>query len=444
MRNGTLHASLEAFTREVASALKAETAGGAEVPFEMAEEPGRSVPLYCYRPLTSHFISERLGLLSALPGYASAARALAGIETVGAYLRHRGEARVPASQRERAQAALALFLSAVFADRDRFEFDRGRFEVAFAELERTVYSGRSVNTVIAPLLGVALDSGTREIALGDGLSLVRGETLKDVPVEAVWGDGYGPNVLAVFSAVQDRDAPTPVALARAGFRRVLTALRLFESGGYALGPSAWTRPDNGRWRPFALPFSGRPRLLTTISASQEDELRGFFNLIARRTPAGGPLPWALARFEMGAERLGPFEALTDYLLAARALLEPEGPASGLVARRLAAICAGPADGAYVSERMIQAVALERTAMLGAPSEPGSDKLVIEFSEHLRALLRDVVCGHLDADSVCSLADELLAEAGAAQQPPSEVVGAPAEPGPDEQDTVTYAVLAPTE
>lgn len=409
MRNGTLHATLEAFTLDVAGALQAEKARGAEVPFEVVEESGGRVPLYCYRALTRAFISQRLGLLCALPTYAAAARALEGVETLAAYLRYRGEAQVASASRERAQAGLALFLARVFADRDQFEFDRGRFEIAFSELERTVYKGRCVNTVVAPLLGVALDPNTREIALGDGLSLMQGEALDDAPAEAVWGDGYGPNVLAVFSAVQDPDAPSPVALARARFRRALTALRLFEPGGYALGPTAWTRPDTGMWRPFALPFSGRPRLQTVIAARQEDELRGFFNLIARRTPSGGPLAWALARFEMGAERLGPFEALTDYLHAARALLEPEGPAASRLAVRLAAICAGPADRARVSERLASAVALESSLILGTCSPaPGMDALVLELSEHLRALLRDLVCGHLDGD-ICVLADELLAE-----------------------------------
>ena len=134
-----------------------------------------------------------------------------------------------------------------------------------------------------------------------------------------------------------------------------------------------------------------------IRREQEDELRAFCNLIARRAPSGGELAWALARFEMGCERLAPFEALTDYLLALRALLEPEGPASGRLAQRLAVLCAQPAEQAALAERTAQAIALERAVIAGlAPAQAGVDSLVEEISEHLRALLRDVLCGHLDS------------------------------------------------
>ena len=47
--------------------------------------------------------------------------------------------------------------------------------------------------------------------------------------------------------------------------------------------------------------------------------------------------------------------------------------------------------------------------LAAGASPGADALVDELAEHLRAILRDVLCGHLDAD-LRSVADELLAEA----------------------------------
>jgi hypothetical protein len=410
VRNSTLHAILEAFTTDVADRLQAETAGGAEVPFEVTEERGGRARLYCYRPLVNEFIDGRLMMLRALPTYAPAVRALADLESVDAYLSQRGEGRVPVEPRERADVALKLFLAVVFAERSQFGFEARRFEEGYAELERALYEGRCVSTVIAPLLGVALDESTSELALGDGLSLIAGETMPDAPADAVWDDRDEPNVLAVLSLVQDRALRPPVSVARARFRRVLTALRLFERGGYALGPIAWTRSDSGPWRPVPLGATGRPRFETLISASQEDELRGFFNLIAKRSPSNGELAWALARFEMACERLAPFEALTDYLLALRALLEPEGPASGRLAQRLAAICARPEDRASLAERTAHAISLERAVISGlAPAEPGVDALVDELAENLRALLRDMICGHLDLD-VRSVADELLQEA----------------------------------
>ena len=440
MHNRTLHQLLEAFTSQAAGRLEAETADGAEVPFELIEEPGGSAPLYCYRPLTGEFIRECLGRLTALPTYAPAARMLADADGVDTYLRGRAEPRVPTEPRERADAALRSFLGHVFAERSEFGFDGERFELAYAELERALYEGRSMTTVIAPLLGVALDAGTSEIPLGDGLSLQSGDSLTDAPSDAVWGEYDEPNVLIVLTIgegptpgstggskgagrpkgagrSQGGRSPgagrSPRSTARARFRRALTALRLFERGGYALGPIAWTRADTGMWRPFALGTSGRPRGVTLIPAAEEDELRAFCSLVSRRTPTGGELAWALARFEMGRERLAPFEALTDYLLALRALLEPEGQASGRLAQRLAVLCARPPDRAALAERTAHAISLERAVIAGlAPAQDGADALVDELSENLRALLRDVLCGHLDAD-LREVADFLLQEAAAA-------------------------------
>ena len=116
---------------------------------------------------------------------------------------------------------------------------------------------------------------------------------------------------------------------------------------------------------------------------------------------------------MGCERLAPFEALTDYLLALRALLEPEGPGSGRLAQRLAVLCAHADGRAALAERIAHTISLERAVISGlAPAEPGVDALVDELAEHLRALLRDVLCGHLDED-LRGVADDLLAEAAAA-------------------------------
>lgn len=413
MRNSALHAILADFTADAAARLAAEADAGAEVPFELVAERGGSAPLYCYRPLTGRFIADHLAQLRGLTSYAPAARALADLEGTALYLRRHAEPGIAGEPRERADAALRLFLATNFAERTRFGFDPDRFEAAYAELELTLYEGRHTTTVLAPMLGLALDHGTSELVLGDGLSLVRGDRLPEAPHEAVQGEGEEAGVLAVLTATEDPDRPSPVSDARRRFRRLLTALRLFERGSYALGPLGWARTDGGAWRPLALPSGGRPRSVTFLSAEYEDELRAFHNLLARRLPAGGEIGWALGRFEMGCERSSPLQALSDHLLALRALLEPEGPASGRLAGRLAAVCGQPEERLALTERMVRAVGLERAVIsgLGSP-EPDAAALVSELAEHLRAILRDVLCGHLDTE-VCSLADELLAEAALA-------------------------------
>jgi hypothetical protein len=418
MRNRMLHSLLEAFAEDAGLQLAHDTANGAEVPFEVVEmsshPPPRS-PLYCYRPQTAGFIRSRMGVLDRLPSYLPAARALASIDGIDAYLRRRGEPRIPPDGRERADAALRSFLSAVFAETSAFGYQPEAFSVAYAELEATLYEGRQVATVIAPLLGLALDSD--EVSLGDGLALARGEALPDIPPEAVWstpGEVEHGAVLAVLTVEGDRIAGPPVTTARTRFRRLLSALRLFEAGPFALGPLAWARVDGGTWHVAPLGTGpARTRRRTLLSCAQEDELRAFCNLVARRTPRAGEVAWALGRYEMARERSTPFEALTDDLLALRALLEPEGPESGRLAQRLAALCALPQERGPLAERIARAVMLERTIVGGlAQSESGADLLADEVAGHLRALLRDVLCGHLDSD-LRTLADELLAESAAA-------------------------------
>jgi hypothetical protein len=418
MRNRMLHGLLEAFTEDAGLQLAHETSNGAEVPFEVVEEPGsgRSGPvLYCYRPLTSGFIRTHMGVLDRLPSYLPAGRALAAIDGVDAYLRRRGEPRIPPDARERADAVLRSFLSAVYAETSAFGYQPEAFATAYAELEATLYEGRQVAMVVAPLLGLALESD--EVALGEGLSLVRGETLPDVPPEAVWstpGEVEQGAVLAVLTVEGERIAGPPVTTARTRFRRLLSALRLFEAGPFALGPLAWARVDGGSWH--VAPLGGgaaRTRGRTLLSTAQEDELRAFCNLVARRTPRAGEVAWALGRYEMARERSTPFDALTDDLLALRALLEPEGAESGRLAQRLAALCALPQERAALADRAARAVTLERTIVAGlAHGASGADTLVDELAGHLRALLRDVLCGHLDSD-LRTLADELLAESATA-------------------------------
>jgi hypothetical protein len=63
----------------------------------------------------------------------------------------------------------------------------------------------------------------------------------------------------------------------------------------------------------------------------------------------------------------------------------------------------------MTERVAQCVTLERAIIAGTvPRSPEVDALIDELLGHLRALLRDVLCGHLDAD-LRGLADRLLVQ-----------------------------------
>jgi hypothetical protein len=414
MRNRPLHDALAAFAEEAAWLLAGDAADGAEVPFELVESRGRrrDTPLYCYRPLTDGFIRDRVGVFGRLPTYAPAARSLAGMDGIADYLRDQGEPRIPSDPRELADAALRVFISRVFLDATEFVMTAERLERAYNEIERALLHGRTESVVVAPLLG--LRTASPEIALGDGLSLVRGDAFDDAPSDAIWGAGADePAVLACLTITSAPGKPGPMTEARVRFRRLLSALRLFDAARVALGPVAWERSGAGPWALGDLRTGGRPHGVLEIEEDAEDELRAFISLVTRRTPRAGELAWALRRYELGCERPSLFEALTDHLLALRALLEPEGPQSGRLAGRVAALCATEDQRLRVTERVAHAVSLERAVIAGlAPSDGGIQVLLSELTAYLRALLRDVLCGHLDSD-LRSVADQLLAEAGAA-------------------------------
>lgn len=431
MRNRSLHERLRAFCEEAAFELESDAAAAEDLPFEVVATPGARAPLYCYRPLTGDFIRQRADRLERMAAYPPAAGALIGLAGLDDYLRLRGEPRVPEDRDERAGAALRAFLSAMYAERTDFEFCAQRFDRVYEELEAAVYHRRSLTAVIAPVHGLSLVS--EEVPLDQDLSLVRADCLDGVPPEAVWSPpraGGGPNALALLTLEDVGTEEEAVELARGRFRGLLTALRLADAGGFALGPSGWVRSDAGAWQLVGLAAgvgaapANRPY---QVEPEEEDELRGFCNLIARRSTAHGrgELAWALARLEAGCERADHLQALTDYLLALRALLEPEGPNSGRMAQRLAAICAVPDERPALAERAAHAISLERAVVAGLASvEPDAERLVDDLAQHLRSLLRDVLCGHLDADLV-RVADELLAEAVTGETEPVDDTAEPA-------------------
>ena len=76
--------------------------------------------------------------------------------------------------------------------------------------------------------------------------------------------------------------------------------------------------------------------------------------LAPRAPPATSWPGRCGASSWAASARTRYEALTDHLLALRALLEPEGPSSGLLAGRLAALCATPERRGELTERVVAA------------------------------------------------------------------------------------------
>ena len=409
MRNRVLHDALRDFALEVAALLQDTLKSGAEVEFELEGEQGAGGTLYRYRALTTKFIDERWQSLRALPSCDRAAETLGA--GASAYLRLQG---VPGVD---AEPALRAMLDRLYPEVTSFEFPEERFEQVYAEVERTLYDGTLPATVIAALPGLEIERD--RVDLGDGLSLQLGELVADAPPEAIWADPRerdgDPYTLCVLDRDIRTDQPLPITEARIRFKRVLTAMRLFKPGAVTLGPLAWSRADEGAWQPASLgggaQLRGEPWLLMK---DEEPDLGELVDLLARSRHSGA-LGWALSRFEMGCERAQDTEALSDYLLALRALLDGHddtGRAS--LGLRLAALCAEEPERRPMQRRVELAFALERFVIGGGSGEAyvdeiGSDSprdLVLEVEESVRALLRDVLCGYLDPD-LKHAADDIL-------------------------------------
>jgi hypothetical protein len=409
MRNRTLHDALRDFALEVAALLQEAVKSGAEVAFELDEEPGTGGVLYRYRALTSEYIDARWEELRALPSCRPAAEALGS--GAASYLRLRG---VPGVD---AEPALRSMLDRLYEEVTSFEFPEERFERVYSEVERTLYDGTHPAVVVAPLPGLQLDRD--RVELGDGLALVVGDLL-DAPPEAIWSDTRErtgePYALCVLERDIRTDMPLPISEARIRFRRVITALRLFKPGAVSLSPFAWARADEGAWQSLALGSAGHLRGDPwTLAKDEETDLVELIDLLARSRHSG-TISWALTRFEMGCERALDTEALSDYLLGLRALLDgldDTGRAS--LPLRLAALCADEDDRRPLQRRVELAFALERFVIGGGTGEAyldeiGSDSprdLVMEMEDSLRALLRDVLCGYLDPELKHSADDILL-------------------------------------
>lgn len=447
MRSLQLQNALTAYVEAVSERLRAELAAGAEIPFELEQQPGSRGPggpaLYCYRPLTVEFIAERRGMLQGLPEHEQAAQLLGSYEGLDRYLASLGADVSRLSGAARARAAIGSLLADVFAEQSDFDVRPERLAAALERLQASALEAASEVTIVATLHGLTI--AAPELILTSGLTIAQIDALEGLPAAAEARGPEGREHLVVVLRSQEPEPRQAIEAGRAVLRELLRALRLFGDGRVTLGGLAWARVGAGQFAPLSLGEGGRPHGMLVVTAEQEDELRAFCNLVSRRAPDGNELAWALARFEMGCARENALQALSDNLLALRALLEPEGPTSGLLPWRLAALCATPERRQALTERVIDAQSLERAVIAGtARDHAGPQALAAELADHLRALLRDVICGHLDADLV-GLADELLAaQAAAAAEPDVQPVLEASRVVPDGAGVRARAVAAPSD
>ncbi|HTD58285.1 MAG TPA: hypothetical protein VK672_05270 [Solirubrobacteraceae bacterium] len=416
MRSLQLQAALADFLAQAATALQADVSAGQEVPFELASHSARprgSSPLYCYRPLTSVYIAERLPALRRLDGYRQAAHLLGSFDGLERYLTSAGMHDRPShAALSRCDMALLALLHDVFEEQSDFELRPARLDRALERLDSSAFAAAGAVTLVATLHGLTTTSS--EVSLTRGLSIAHPTALEGPPEQALWtgAPGEEDHLLVVFNT-EHPDPHAAIAQGREVMRELLRALRLFGDGRIALGTLAFARVGNSPWSTIALGTGGHPHGMLLVSPDQEDELRAFCNLVSRRAPHSSEVAWALQRYELGCERSSEYQGLSDHILALRALLgtssglESSGSPDGLLAARLAALCATPDERAPVAERTLKALALERHAIAGTAVErAGGYAVARELADHLRALLRDVICGHLPV-GLASLADELL-------------------------------------
>src|SRR3954468_16340513 len=130
MRNRRLHDALRDFALEAAALLTTDLRAGAEIPFDVIEEPGGGTVLYRYQPLTGEFIAARWNRLRELPACDGAVAALGS--GADAYLR------MQAASDADSQPALRAMLERLYEDSTTFEFPEERFERIYGEVERAL------------------------------------------------------------------------------------------------------------------------------------------------------------------------------------------------------------------------------------------------------------------------------------------------------------------
>lgn len=425
MRNRELYDALRRFARDAATLLCADQRAGAEIPFDV-EEDGADVKrpagprLYRYRPLTERFIRERWERLRALPSFRLAAAALTGGARLWLEAQGEGEADP--------EPALLAMLERLWEDRTDLSFPDERFERLYSDLENTLYGDARQFVVALAFEGVAL-AGNEPLALAPGLRLVRADRLDadpavhDLPAWAqpssLARDEETVGAVAVLERLVGDDTRAAEREALAALRDLRVALRLLGDGAACQHGLAARRIAGGRWTPLpTVGAGGAAGAPLAIDSERGAELAELLAVTAQRD-CGPRLELALRRFDRALATADSGERLLDLLVALRALLgEHTDTDRATLALRVAALCAEPDRRQHVRGELERALSAERTLLAGAApalaDEPATHAAAAALEEHVRALLRDVLCGYLDID-LARIADDILLRASAGEE-----------------------------
>jgi hypothetical protein len=441
VRDFLLSEALKRLATEAATRYSALVAEGDPIPFDISAEEGEESAFYSYVPLTGRYVAERADELRSLPSFAPAREAAIEAGVASLYLEARGES-VPADPAARAERMLTVFFSSLWEGSTGFSLDRERLEDALSNLNAEARDPDEAEVLIVPIVGLRMSMPC--LQLPSGVRVVRADSI-DAPADAMRSEGMGraawePQFLAV--AEQDPDGGADQALQQ--LQELISVMRLFKGGGVGLGPYAFAPTGDDHWRriptgtPAARPGGYR------LSEIEGAELAAFAQTLESLPDPDSALSWAVGRFEMGCERDSALDALSDHLLALRAVLEGHGPVGASLALRAAAmICDDSLDRIEAREKVEEILELERALMNGRTVERAIE-LAGWAEDGVRRLLRGAALGEL-GDDLSAAADETLIanglEAGDAEIAISIVAedtsglpqGSPGMPGREAED-----------
>ncbi len=386
-----LEQALRRLAVEAADLFEELLASGAEMPFDLEPTDDGPMPMYSYAPMTGQFIERRMAELRRLEAFVEV-REIAGEE------------------------AAFGFMVGLWEGKTEFDIAGDRLQGAVNAVLATIRSDSDEATpageVIVPLVGFHMPKDVIEL---DGVRIVRADLVDDAPVDAVDATRSGgrgkPGFLACLSC--GLAAVAPAAVVTDDLRRTLRTMRLFRPGAVGLAAHGWAKRTGG-WERFGTGAS-RPRQggyrLTGNEVADLEKFAGTLNERGSRIPS---LDWAASRFELGAERGSLIEALSDYLLAMRGLLEGGGAARTTLSARVAALACEPYEREQGRVTVERALAIERKLMSGGRYRPAAGAspldVIAELEELLRRLLKGLATGELGGD-LRSAADEVLLSEG---------------------------------